>query len=97
VQAAAPGVVAEQTSSPEVVVEAQAKSTTSSPEQPIASDAATSPPEQPAAPEVVADVQSEIKPAESAQDFRLANIEDQLSGLKNAAEAIEADIKSGKQ
>ncbi|KNB05941.1 40S ribosomal protein S2 [Fusarium oxysporum f. sp. lycopersici 4287] len=97
VQAAAPGVVAEQTSSPEVVVEAQAKSTTSSPEQPIASDAATSPPEQPAAPEVVTDVQSEIKPAESAQDFRLANIEDQLSGLKNAAEAIEADIKSGKQ
>ncbi|EXM06483.1 ribosomal protein S2, flavodoxin-like domain-containing protein [Fusarium oxysporum II5] len=97
VQAAAPGVVAEQTSSPEVVGEAQAKSTTSSPEQPIASDAATSPPEQPAAPDVVADVQSEIKPAESAQDFRLANIEDQLSGLKNAADAIEADIKSGKQ
>ncbi|KAF4948769.1 hypothetical protein FGADI_9424 [Fusarium gaditjirri] len=86
-----------QAAASEVVVEAQTKSTTSSPEQPIASEAATSPPEQPAAPEAVANVQSDIKAADPAQGSRLANIEDQLLGLKNAAEAIEADIKSGKQ
>jgi small subunit ribosomal protein S2 len=97
VQAAASEAAAEQTSAPEVMVDAQAESITSSPDQPIASEAATSSPEQPAASNVVADVQSEIKPSESTQDSRLASIEDQLSGLKNAAEAIEADIKSGKQ
>ncbi|KAF9767016.1 hypothetical protein IL306_000457 [Fusarium sp. DS 682] len=87
----------EQTPAPETVAEAQAEPTQSSHEQPIASEAATQSPEQPTTPEVVAEVQSEIKPAESTHDSRLTSIEDQLSGLKDAAEAIEADIKSGKQ
>lgn len=86
-----------QVAASEVVAEVQAESNISSPEQPITPDAATSAPEQPAAPEIVADVQSEVSPTKSAQDSRLASIEDQLSGLKSAAEAIEADIKSGKQ
>ncbi|KAI1039779.1 hypothetical protein LB505_004687 [Fusarium chuoi] len=79
-----------QATASEVVVKAQAESITSSPEQPIASEAATSP-------EVATDVQSEVNPTKSVQDSRLASIENELSGLKNAAEAIEADIKSGKQ
>lgn len=85
-----------QATASEVAVEAQAECITSSPELPIASEAATSPPEQPTSPEVATNVRSEVNPTKSVQDSRLASIEDQLSGLKNAAEAIEADIKSGK-
>ncbi|KAF5018939.1 hypothetical protein F66182_9066 [Fusarium sp. NRRL 66182] len=60
---------------------------------------------EPAAPEVVAEVVTEVmaeaeieaEPAEPTHDSRLTSIEEQLSGLKEAAEAIEADIKSDKQ
>ncbi|KAM0211541.1 hypothetical protein ACHAQD_010204 [Fusarium lateritium] len=95
---------AEQSATPEASSEAQAEatpteSTSTSPQQPTSSEAATQSPEQPAAPEVVADAQSEIQPAQSTHDSdsRLTTIEEQLSGLKDAAEAIEADIKSGKE
>lgn len=47
--------------------------------------------------EIVVEAQVETQPAESQQNSRLTSIEEQLSGLKDAAEAIEADIKSGKQ
>ncbi|KAM0553936.1 hypothetical protein ACHAPJ_007287 [Fusarium lateritium] len=54
-------------------------------------------PEQPAAPEAVTEAQIETQPTESTPNSRLTTIEEQLSGLKDAAEAIEADIKSGKE
>ncbi|SPJ75915.1 related to MRP4 - mitochondrial ribosomal protein, small subunit [Fusarium torulosum] len=95
---------AEQPATPKAAPEAQAEVTptesiSTSPQQPTSSEAATQSPEQPAAPEVVAEAQSEIQPAQSTHnsDSRLTTIEEQLSGLKNAAEAIEADIKSGKK
>jgi small subunit ribosomal protein S2 len=95
---------AEQPATPEAAPEAQAEATptesiSTSPQQPTSSEAATQSPEQPAAPEVVAEAQSEIQPAQSTHNSgsRLTTIEEQLSGLKDAAEAIEADIKSGKK
>ncbi|KAF4986640.1 hypothetical protein FGRMN_10734 [Fusarium graminum] len=94
----------EQPATSDVASEAQADaalvdSVPASPQQPIVSEAATQSPEQPAAPEVVAQVQTEIQPAQSTHnsDSRLTTIEEQLSGLKDAAEAIEADMKGGKQ
>ena len=58
-------------------------------------------PEQPVVSEVIVETQVEsqieTQPAETTSDSRLTSIEEQLSGLKDAAEAIEADIKSGKQ
>ncbi|KIL91727.1 30s ribosomal protein s2 [Fusarium avenaceum] len=96
--------LAEQTPTPEVASETQveatlAESISTSPQQPTSSEAATQSVEQPAAPEVVAEAQSEIQSAQSTHspDSRLTTIEEQLSGLKDAAEAIEADIKSGKK
>ncbi|KAH6955111.1 hypothetical protein HG530_015634 [Fusarium avenaceum] len=96
--------LAEQTPTPEVASETQveatlAESISTSPQQPTSSEAATQSVEQPAAPEVVAEAQSEIQSAQSTHspDSRLTTIEEQLSGLKYAAEAIEADIKSGKK
>ncbi|KAH6966577.1 ribosomal protein S2, flavodoxin-like domain-containing protein [Fusarium venenatum] len=49
--------------------------------------------------QVEAQVESQIEtqPAEPTSDSRLTSIEEQLSGLKDAAEAIEAGIRSGKQ
>ncbi|KAH7245985.1 ribosomal protein S2, flavodoxin-like domain-containing protein [Fusarium tricinctum] len=85
---------------PKAQVEATpTESISTSPQQPTSSEAATQSLEQPAAPEVVAEAQSEIQPAQSTHnsDSRLTTIEEQLSGLKDAAEAIEADIKSGKK
>ncbi|CAJ0551693.1 Ff.00g056720.m01.CDS01 [Fusarium sp. VM40] len=96
--------LAEQLPTPEVASETQveatlAESISTSPQQPTSSEAATQSVEQPAALEVVAEAQSEIQSAPSTHnsDSRLTTIEEQLSGLKDAAQAIEADIKSGKK
>ncbi|KAJ4254958.1 hypothetical protein NW762_009760 [Fusarium torreyae] len=86
---AAPGAAPEakttETVAPEVTTEAKP------------AESAPPSPEQPAAPEAVTEAQIEAQPTESTSNSRLTSIEDQLSGLKDAAEAIEADIKSGKQ
>ncbi|RGP59419.1 30s ribosomal protein s2 [Fusarium sporotrichioides] len=72
-------------------IEAEAQSAT----KPTESAPASS--EEPVVSQVVVEAQVETQPAESTSDSRLTSIEEQLSGLKDAAEAIEADIKSGKQ
>lgn len=94
--------IEEQLSSLKVVadaIEAETQTTTkpaesipSSPEEPVISQVIVE-----AQVESQVESQIETQPAESTSDSRLTSIEEQLLGLKDVAEAIEADIKSGKQ
>ncbi|KAF4961630.1 hypothetical protein FSARC_10120 [Fusarium sarcochroum] len=88
-----------ESAAPEVVTEAKPTETVAPEVTTEAKPAESTPPspEQPAAPEVVTEAQIETQPTDSTSNTRLTTIEEQLSGLKDAAEAIEADIKSGKQ
>jgi small subunit ribosomal protein S2 len=80
-------------------IEAEAQSATkpvesvpAAPEEPIVSHVVVE-----AQAEAQVESQIETQPVESTSNSRLTSIEEQLSGLKDAAEAIEAHIKSGKQ
>ncbi|KAL6914208.1 hypothetical protein FSST1_011968 [Fusarium sambucinum] len=83
-----------------IEAEAQPATKPAEPEEPIVTHVVVEAQvESQAEAQVDAQVESQIEtqPAEPTSDSRLTSIEEQLSGLKAAAEAIETDIKNGKQ